>query len=210
MARLTIIRHGQSVSNAEQRIQGQQCSGLSAAGQAQADACAAWLAVRHPAVARVVVSDLARAVQTATPIADALGVPLDLDPAWRERSCGRFEGLRSDELDGVDPALAARYRAGEDVLALAGGESPTQLLDRVLPALNALLDGDGDAIVVTHGGPAWFGTQAALGVERGFLGRPGNAAIAEVSRDGGGPTRLRAWNERGHLSSLVTPPDATP
>lgn len=210
MARVTIVRHGQSVSNAEQRIQGHQCAGLTPTGRAQADACAWWLVGRRCAADRVVVSDLPRAVQTATPIAAALGVPMHVDPAWRERSCGRFEGLRADELDTVDPTLATRYRAGEDVFGLVGGESPAQLLDRVLPAFQTLLDGDGDVVVVTHGGPTWFGTQAVLGVDVGFLGRPGNAAIAELSRDDGDPTRLRIWNERGHLASLVTPTHAAP
>ncbi|MCC5948911.1 MAG: histidine phosphatase family protein [Nitriliruptoraceae bacterium] len=210
MARLTIVRHGESVANAQHRIQGHQCAGLTETGLAQADACAAWLAVRRPAVRRVLVSDLGRAVQTATPIVAALGAALEIDEVWRERSCGSFEGLRADELDQVDPAVAARYRAGEDVFGEVGGESPQQLLDRVVPRFEALLDGDEDVIVVTHGGPTWFGTQTLLGIERGTLGRPGNAAITELSRDPGGPTRLRAWNERGHLASLTTPTHAVP
>ena len=43
-------------------------------------------------------SDLQRAATTAGVVADALGLPLTLDPIWRERGIGQLEGLTTDEI----------------------------------------------------------------------------------------------------------------
>ncbi|MFM7185243.1 MAG: phosphoglycerate mutase family protein, partial [Planctomycetota bacterium] len=70
-----LVRHGQSVSNVEERVQGQEDVGLSSLGRDQAAAVAAWaarIAGTH-GVAEVWTSPLERARDTAAAVAAATG-----------------------------------------------------------------------------------------------------------------------------------------
>ena len=66
MRRLVLLRHGESLWNAETRIQGQLCAGLSALGHDQAEAAAPRIADAYPD-ALLVTSDLQRTVETVAP-----------------------------------------------------------------------------------------------------------------------------------------------
>ncbi|HEX8581069.1 MAG TPA: histidine phosphatase family protein, partial [Acidimicrobiales bacterium] len=80
--RVLLVRHGQSVWNAEGRWQGQLDPPLSDVGAEQARAAAAHL----DGVVAVATSDLDRARRTAEILAEALGVgPAIVEPGLRER-----------------------------------------------------------------------------------------------------------------------------
>lgn len=209
MRRLVLLRHGESVWNAEGRIQGQRGSGLTEVGRAQAQATAAALAAAHPH-ARVVTSDLPRCLETTAPLTAALGVEAELEPLLRERAFGDWEGLLRDEMASRDPERWERWRAGDDVIAEVGGESSTALVDRIEPVFRALLATTPDGattVAVTHGGPVWHGTHRLLGVPPGTFGGVSNASVTELLgwADGVGPggraaaVVLDRWNEVAHL-----------
>lgn len=104
---MLLVRHGQSVWNADGRWQGHADPPLSALGQRQA--LAAVEAVGPVEV--VVASDLARALQTATIVAAALGVgPVDIDPRLRETDAGEWTGLTRDEIEAAWPGWLAEGR----------------------------------------------------------------------------------------------------
>jgi 2,3-bisphosphoglycerate-dependent phosphoglycerate mutase len=203
--RLVLVRHGESVWNAESRIQGQACMGLSARGHEQAQRTAEALAERHPG-AHLVASDLERTRQTAAPIEQALGRTAVLDARLRERPFGLWEGRTREEARALDPERWDRWRGGEDVMAEIGGEPSADLTARAVAAFHALVETaeDGAVVVaVTHGGPIWFGLHALLGLETGRLGGVDNASITELvwhepptSLD---PPVMERWNEVGHL-----------
>src|SRR5438270_568628 len=88
---LFLVRHGEAESNASLRFGGWSAAALTERGVRQALAAARALAARAPTA--IVSSDLARAHQTALPIAAATGLPIALDPRLRERSVGVFDGL---------------------------------------------------------------------------------------------------------------------
>src|ERR1700712_625491 len=89
-----LVRHGQSEWNVSGRLQGQTPHPrLSRLGDAQALAVARELAA-HPIKAGFP-SDLVRAVQTAAPIASAVGVPAVIEVRLREQGMGRLEGMTS-------------------------------------------------------------------------------------------------------------------
>jgi broad specificity phosphatase PhoE len=198
--RLVLVRHGESIWNAEGRVQGQSCAGLSELGHAQARAVAVALAATYP-VASVVTSDLQRTVETTAPLAEALGVEPTLDATVRERSFGSWERRLRREVVADDPDRWQRWLDGEEVIAEVGGESATQLTDRVVPRLRELLastpDG-GVTIVVTHGGPIWHGTHVLLDVPRGTFAGIDNASVTAFL---GFDDRvvLDRWNEVAHL-----------
>jgi len=198
---LVLIRHGESVFNAQGRIQGQTCAGLTPLGHQQARAAAAWARQKGWSAPMVVTSDLQRARETSEHLVAALGGAAQCDPELRERSCGRWEGAHPDDLSVSEPELWARWRAREDVLPEVGGESEAELTERAVSALRGVLGqlGDGEVgLVVTHGGPCWYGVPALLGIPRQLLARPANAATITL-RSKQGKLRLETWNEQGHL-----------
>ncbi len=146
------VRHCESVWNEAGIVQGQaEAPGLTAAGRAQALALADRLG--RCGATLVVSSDLARAIETATPIAERLGVALVTDPALRERNFGSAEG-------GPPSALGpARTGFGEAGVLDAdarppGGESVRELYQRVAGCLERFrIEPPSPCFVaVTHGG----------------------------------------------------------
>lgn len=202
MKRLVLVRHGQSVWNAEGRVQGQQCAGLSEIGRAQARLTARALADAYPQ-ARLLASDLLRTMETAGPLADALGREIVQDAGLRERSFGAWEGRSRADLTGGDGVQFERFLAGDDaVLEEVGGETSRQLQDRVTPLFRRLLEttpDDGVTIAVTHGGPVWHGAHRLLELPTWALGEVGNASVTELVLVDDGRSILDRWNQLAHL-----------
>lgn len=149
--RLWLVRHGESTWNAAGLVQGQLDPGLSAAGREQAGRCAGLLAARRTPEA-IYSSDLRRALETAAPIAEALGLPVFIEPCLRERSLGEAEGNPSALLgprhSGIDGARVADADAAPE-----GGESVRQLYERAAAcAARILASHGGDVVFVCHGG----------------------------------------------------------
>jgi probable phosphoglycerate mutase len=92
---VVLIRHGQSQGNAEGRFGGHTDTPLSPLGRKQAEATATALA-NEPFKA-IYSSDLPRAIETASPLAQLTGVEIQPAEAFRERSVGVMEGLTFEE-----------------------------------------------------------------------------------------------------------------
>lgn len=142
---LHLVRHGESTWNAAGLLQG--CTphvGLTARGHAQARAAAAALAARP--VGAVLTSDQLRALHTAAPIARALGLTVERDPALREQCHGAWEGLPA-------AGRTAQLAAAAPDWAPPGGESARALRRRAARFLDALLDDPpaAEIVLVTHG-----------------------------------------------------------
>jgi broad specificity phosphatase PhoE len=209
LRRLVLVRHGESVWNVEHRVQGHTCRGLTAHGHVQAERTAELLA-SWLGEAAVVSSDLGRCVDTAEPIAAALGVAPVTDVVLRERSFGRWEGLDREGLEADDADRYARWRAGEDVIAEVGGESDAVLRERSSRAFASLLDaaegGAGTVVAVSHGGTIWYGVHELLRINGYRLGAVHNASVTELVLGGRGPAgldpalpHLARFNETAHL-----------
>jgi probable phosphoglycerate mutase len=156
---LALIRHAESTWNAAGRWQGQGDPSLSPRGRQQAEDLAREIA--GLAIGLVVTSDLARAVETAGPLARALGVELLRCPGLRELDLGGWTGLTRPEIAARDPAALARFEAGGDAAPAGGGETRGDLARRARASLTALERiADRRIAVVTH-----------LGVIRALLGR---------------------------------------
>jgi glucosyl-3-phosphoglycerate phosphatase len=199
--RLVLVRHGESIWNAEGRIQGQECAGLSDTGHAQAKVTGHALAEAYPDAA-VVTSDLLRCQQTAAPLLEGLAVEPTVDARLRERSFGAWEGRLRAEVAAADAERVERWRAGEDVIGEVGGETAVMLADRVGPVLRELLAAvpdEGVTIAVTHGGPVWHGTHLLLGLPLGTLGTVDNASVTVLASWTGQDVVLHRWNETAHL-----------
>ncbi|MEX2324124.1 MAG: histidine phosphatase family protein [Nitriliruptoraceae bacterium] len=200
MKRLILLRHGESHWNAEGRIQGQSCAGLSGRGQEQARATARSFGAHYPG-ALIAASDLQRTVETAEPIAEAVGGNIKQDERLRERHFGAWEGrLRRDVIE-EDANRWQRFARGDEVMGEIGGETTPQLVDRCLPALRGWFDempDDETTIIVTHGGTIWHGTHALLRLPVPSLGMVHNAAAMHlVAFDD--RIWIERWNDQSHL-----------
>src|SRR6266850_4226595 len=119
--RLCLVRHGETAWNAEGRVQGQLDLPLSETGLAQARALAAVLA--GESFSAIYSSDLARARQTAQPLAGLLKKEVFLDARLRERHYGVFQGMTYAEAGKRFPEGYARFKAKDPGYAFDNGES---------------------------------------------------------------------------------------
>lgn len=99
-------------------------------------------------VDRIVTSPLIRCRILAVRLGRTLGLPVRIDPDWREMDFGRWEGLPWDHV----PRAELDAWAADLVHARPhGGESVAQLLARTRRALSRW-HGGGHTLVVTHAG----------------------------------------------------------
>ena len=152
-----LVRHGESVSNLEGRVQGQEDVELSDLGRAQARQMAAWSRriFGSPAVAPVTIgevwsSPLQRARKTAAEIADALGLPLLVEEGLCELHAGIFQGHLWADLETAFPDEVARWRSGDVHYCIPGGESRAQLAARGRATLEMLAGRDTPGLVGSH------------------------------------------------------------
>ena len=143
-----LLRHGEIVQSRPRRMVGQRDLPLTPRGLAQAQWWRAELA--GTAFGRIVTSDLSRCQETAEIVANGQGV--SLDPAWREISLGRWEGLSKEEIWERYPGQWEARGADLGNYRIAGGESFADAAARALPALEDLAGLEGDALVITHSG----------------------------------------------------------
>lgn len=103
--------------------------------------------VANLAFTEIVSSDLARASMAAQAIGAARGVPVVIDPRWRELDFGEWDGLAPAQ---VDAQALGRFWADPESCPPPGGERWSVLVARVSAALDAC--SARDTLVVTHGG----------------------------------------------------------
>lgn len=163
--RLLLIRHAESIGNAESRLQGRADFPLSEKGLEQAHRLADRLRHNPPDV--LFASPLLRASRTAAIIGDAVGRPVRPLSDVMEYDFGEVSGMPWSEIRERYPEQTAvqRRRVGE-YPAWPGEEGREAFRERVCSALWAL-DArypDQTVAVVTHGGPIVVFCLSVLGM----------------------------------------------
>ena len=159
---LILVRHGESVANAQGLLLGRTDAELTPSGREQARAARSLL--RAP-VAEVRTSPLSRARDTAELLAP--GLPVTVDDRWVEVDYGEFE---CQPLGGIPAAVWQQWQSDRDFRP-AGGETLAEVDVRVAAACEELFatDGtgarrpDGDVVVVSHVTPIKAAVAWALG-----------------------------------------------
>lgn len=163
MAKIYLIRHGETTWNREKRLQGHLDIGLNERGYWQADRLGEYLANRS--VAAVVSSDLSRAVDTAKAVAKHYGLDLQYDQRLRERHYGLMQGLSHDEIADKHPRNHLAWKNREINFQPESGESLQQFYDRVIESAvywAKKYEGQ-DIAMVAHGGVLDCLNRAATG-----------------------------------------------
>lgn len=146
---ITIVRHGESVGNANGIHQGRFDFPLSPKGIEQARQVAQYLCSWDQKFDCLISSPLARARQTAEIIAEKLGMTIELDNNWMERDAGVLSGVQYEEAlqKYPRPEFIALYdKIGQT------GESQWELFLRAGKAINELIARPyGRYLVVSHG-----------------------------------------------------------
>ena len=143
MTLLYLVRHGETDWNLARRVQGATDIPLNETGREQARMTGRLLGTEHWDV--VIASPLSRAYETASIIAEEIGLPAPTpNAALVERRYGQAEGLVHDEIDALFPGDTP----------VPGRESRDEVTARVLPALMAVVEAHHgqSVVVVTHGG----------------------------------------------------------
>lgn len=150
--RVVLWRHGETDYNAAGRMQGHLDSALTEVGWNQARFAVAALARFEPDL--VIASDLRRATDTATVLADAIGVPLRLDKRLRETHLGEWQGMTGAEVEAQAPGERDRWRL-DATWAPPGGESRVEVAERAGEVVADLQRDDeerGTVLLAAHGG----------------------------------------------------------
>jgi alpha-ribazole phosphatase len=198
--RLLVVRHGETVFNAQGRFTGQLDIPLSALGERQAEALGQRLSRERLDV--IVASDLQRARATAQAIARHHGLPIEEDTDLREIAFGAWEGSTYAEVVARDAVMVQRWEADPTISAPPGGETVTQHYERVVRALERWHSRypKSTMVWVVHGGVIEVLLCHVLSVElsRRWDFRHENASITEIDV-GDEYAKVVRLNETRHL-----------
>ncbi len=192
---LILVRHGLTDWNEQGRLIGRMAIGLNERGRAQAGRAAE--ALRDHTVEAVISSPQRRTRETAEPIAQVLGLDVEIDPGLDEVWLGRWQGKTVAELHG-DPDLERTVK------------DPTYICDAIEPAARvraravAVVERlrskkeQGLVVLVSHGDPLRFVLVHYLSMDLGSHRRleVDNGAISVLRFSARGP-RLTVLNWRG-------------
>jgi probable phosphoglycerate mutase len=150
--RLYLFRHGETDHNAGRLALGRQDVPLNERGRSMAQAIARAYG-DNSGITAIYASPLQRTVATATPLAQALGLMVQTDPALIEMDIGELEELSFDEVRARYPDFVRRWLSDDCADAqMPGGESARQVQERAWPFIESVRDQhpDSTVAVVTH------------------------------------------------------------
>ena len=202
-----LIRHGQSKGNAERRFGGHTATPLSARGHKQAEVTARIL--KSESITAIYSSDLARAIETAKPLAKMTGLPVNGTSAFRERDVGVMEGLTFEDAAQQHPEQYAALLRRDFDYVLSGGESYRQLLDRARQKLDEIIEEHrgGRIAVFSHTGTICILALHLMGALDAPELKPvwissGNCGITKFELRDDGFVRVLVVNDTSHLAQL--------
>ncbi len=152
MAKLYLVRHGETEFQSALRYWGKTDVALGPAGKKQAEHLRDRLAREQ--IDYVYSSDLKRALTTAQAIASTRNLQPIPCPELRDIDFGEVEGLNFDEVKEKFPQIAMMWIEHDPGLVYPGGESLSQLEKRTRQFIENLAEhaGNDNILVVAHSG----------------------------------------------------------
>ncbi len=187
-ANLYLIRHGETLWNAEERLQGRLESNLSPEGREQVRSLLPHLS--GIPIARIYCSTMIRACESAEILAEVIHSPIYREETLCEASFGAGEGMLKADFHEKYAASLARYRTLPleekwHYQLAEGSETHGETVARALPTLHRIAQthiGE-HVLIVTHGGVVRSICGHILGRDPRSISTP-NAAYAHLIGDG--------------------------
>ena len=153
---LYVVRHGETVWNTEDKMQGVKDSPLTEKGKEHALLLGRKLKELNAGFSMLYSSDLGRAYETSKLINNEFSLDINRDERLRERNMGIFEGHSWDYVREQYPEEFSCLVSEDDSYMIPGGESRKNYRERVISFM--------DHVAVTHEG------ESILAVtHRGFI-----------------------------------------
>lgn len=147
---LYLVRHGESIGNAQKLFFGQTDYPLTDKGRAEARQTAEKLA--HIPFTRCCASDLSRAWTTAQICLTQREIWPERCPALREQFMGQLEGKTWDEAVSIFGSALEDYLNNWYNISIPTAESAAEMEQRVGKCLNQILLQGEDTLIVSHNG----------------------------------------------------------
>lgn len=201
MLTLYLIRHGQTDCSRENRFCGSVDVPLNEHGKAMAEALAGAFA--GESWQAIYASPLLRARQTAEPLAQRLGMAVQIEPGLREIAYGAWDGHLEAEIEQMHPREFAAWSDDPGHVAPPGGETAPQIAERALAALYDIRARypSGRVLAVAHKATIRILVCALLGIDVGLfrkrIAQEVGAATVFAFKDTG--PLLQALNDLSHL-----------
>ena len=154
MTRLIFIRHGQSEANLQNRFAGHTDVPLTDLGKSQAKKAAEYI-IKHEKIDKIYSSDLQRAHNTAVPVSELTGIPINDVKELREICAGIWEGRLANEIEIEYEQEFRTWRKDYANARLPGGESVQEVYERVVPFVKKIAkENDGLTLLfASHASP---------------------------------------------------------
>jgi 2,3-bisphosphoglycerate-dependent phosphoglycerate mutase len=159
---LTLLRHAESIGNANGYHQGQADFPLTERGREQAGALAEYWQSQGVIFDYCISSPQSRTQETAEIIAGVLRLDIEYDPVWMERDNGVYAGLHQDEAQEMYP-----YPEFQPIYQRIGetGESEWELYMRGGRAIQSILHRSPACyLIISHGASLNMTLRALLGI----------------------------------------------
>lgn len=198
---ILLVRHGESIWNKEQRIQGRKDPGLSERGKGQAKALAKRL--KKDKVEVVYSSGLKRCAQTARIIAEETGAEVKIYPQIEEILLGDWQGKTVEEVRKAYPKIYEAWLKAPSTARIPGWEGITKFTKRVDDAFKFISNSNpvSSVCVVTHWGVIAAYLSRTLNTDFDYLFkavRVDNCGVSKVSHKDGRSV-IQYINDTRHL-----------
>jgi 2,3-bisphosphoglycerate-dependent phosphoglycerate mutase len=194
---LILVRH--ALPERVENVDGVADPGLQPLGHEQARRLGAWLA--HEDIHHIAVSPKRRAVETAAPLAELVGLEPEVIPGFAEIDRGARHYIPVEEMRRENSPVWQALVAGrwEEI----GYHDPKEFQREVIAAKDDLLRRlpDHRIVVVAHGGTINAIVSDLIGLDRMFFFEAGYTSISRVVRGFNDAYVVSTLNETAHLHS---------
>lgn len=147
--KLILIRHGETLWNRENRIQGHTDVELSDLGRLQVEKLS--LSLKKERIEAIFSSPLRRAYETAQAIARFHNLNISIEENLRELNHGDFESLTLQDLKEQHESFLKKWKEDPASVVMPNGESLFQVQERVWETIKTIIHSEKDTLVVSHG-----------------------------------------------------------
>jgi 2,3-bisphosphoglycerate-dependent phosphoglycerate mutase len=194
---LLIIRHGLPVRIDD--ADGPADPELSEAGHGQARRLAAWL--RDQPITAVYTSPMRRAVQTAAPLGEALGLDPVVDDEVAEFDRGQHFYVPLEELKAARDPRYEQLMKGDYSMSGDSEVDPFTFREVVTVAIERIIEANpgGTVAIVCHGGVINAYASHVLGLDFPLFFQPTYTSVNRFLASSAGHRSVASLNEAGHL-----------